>query len=135
MSFILLLIAFVLSGVSAIANKALIQWGLGAYLEIYMISFNGVAAILGGITILILRERGGKKDYSVGFLMGVAATLSGIFFLIALTHTTGIVAFPIRSLGNLVLTTLVSIFAWREKLSRIQWFGMALSLIAIWLIY
>ncbi|NIN68555.1 MAG: hypothetical protein GTO63_28390, partial [Anaerolineae bacterium] len=58
-----------------------------------------------------------------------------LFLLIALEQMPGIVVFPIRNLGNLVFTATVSIIAWREQLSRSQKLGVAVSLVAIWLIY
>jgi multidrug transporter EmrE-like cation transporter len=135
MSFLLLMTAFVLSGILHISNKALIEWGFAEYRDLYMLGFYGTPMLMGGIGMLLRRHRSTPADRWVGLMMGAAGALSMLFFLIALEHIPGIVAFPIRNLGNLVLTALVSIIAWRERLSRSQWLGVALSLTAIWLIY
>jgi drug/metabolite transporter (DMT)-like permease len=67
--------------------------------------------------------------------MGISGAAGFLLMLIALTKLPGIVAFPVKNLGNLVLTGIVSILAWREKLSKTQWAGIILSLAAICLIY
>jgi len=129
------MIAFVLTGVINITNKALIEWDLSGYREIYLLASYMTAMILGGSIMLVKPQETSHSDRSVGFLMGIAGTLSMIFLLIALQHLPGIVVFPVRNLGNLALTGFVSIIAWRERLSRSQWLGIILSLTAIWLIY
>ncbi len=135
MSFLFLMIAFVLTGLISIANKALVQMHLGDFRDAYMLTYFGAPAVLGLVYLISRREHGDNADRRVGLMMGLGGALSTLCFLIALQYLPGIVAFPVRSLGNLVITAIVSILAWREHLSRSQWLGIILSLIAIWLIY
>lgn len=135
MSFILLMIAFLLTGGIGVTNKALVEWDLAAYRDLYMLAFYGTAMVLGAMITFVRQETNKPDDRWVGLLMGLSGALSMLFLLIALEHMPGIVVFPVRNLGNLVLTAGVSIIAWREELSRSQKVGIALSLIAIWLIY
>ncbi|NIN68556.1 MAG: hypothetical protein GTO63_28395, partial [Anaerolineae bacterium] len=58
MSFLLLMIAFLLTGGIGVTNKALVEWGLEAYRDVYMLAFYGTAVILGMTTILTHREMG-----------------------------------------------------------------------------
>ena len=134
-SFLLLMVAFLLTGVLNITNKALVEWNLSAYRDVYMLAFYVTAMILGGSIMFFSRQESSASDRSVGFIMGVAGAVSMICLLIALQYLPGIVVFPVRNLGNLALTGFVSILAWRERLSRSQWVGIVLSLTAIWLIY
>jgi uncharacterized membrane protein len=135
MSFLLLMVAFVLTGVLNILNKALIQWHLGPYRDLYMLAFYATPALLGTVILLVRRQEQSADDKRVGFMMGAAGAISMVFFLLALQGLSGIVVFPVRSLGNLVVTAVFSIIAWRERLSISQKIGIGLSLIAIWLIY
>ena len=135
MSFLLLMIAFLLTGFISIANKTLIQLHLGDFRDAYMLTYFGAPALVGLVYMVSRREHGNYTDRRVGLIMGLGGALSTLCFLIALQYMPGIVAFPVRSLGNLVVTAVVSIAAWRERLSISQWIGIALSLIAIWLIY
>jgi uncharacterized membrane protein len=134
-SFLMLMIAFLLTGLLNITNKALVEWELSKYREVYMLAFYGTAMILGGSIIIMSKQGSTASDRSVGFIMGLAGALSMLCLLIALQYLPGIVVFPVRSLGNLTLTGFVSILAWKERLSRSQWLGIILSLTAIWLIY
>lgn len=135
MSFLLLMIAFVFTGVVGVTNKALIEWRLESYRDLYMLAFYGTPMLLGAASVLLRQQRSRPADRWVGFVMGSAGALSMLFLLIALQHMPGIVVFPVRNLGNLVLTAVVSIIAWKEELSRSQWLGIVLALVAIWLIY
>lgn len=134
MSLVLLIIAFVLTGLGSITNKALIEWGLAGYTDLYMLAFYSIATVLGITGMMFQRSKATATDRWVGSLMGISGALGMLFLLVALKAMPGIVAFPVRSLGNLVLTALVSIVAWKERLSRSQWLGIVLALIAIWLI-
>lgn len=135
MSLFLLMVAFVLTGMLNISNKALVEWGLGGYRDLYVLAYYGTPLVIGTVVVLVRRHRGDSMDMRVGLLMGLGGALAMTSFLIALQHMDGIVAFPVRNLGNLVCTAAVSIVAWKEKLSRSQKVGIALSLLAIWLIY
>lgn len=135
MSFLLLMIAFALTGILGVTNKALIEWGLEAHRDLYMLAFYGTPMLLGAVIMVVRRQEAGSADRWIGFIMGFAGALSMLFLLIALQLMPGIVVFPVRNLGNLVLTAAVSIIAWKEQLSRSQWLGIAFSLAAIWLIY
>ena len=135
MSLLMLIISFVTSGVSAVASKALIEMGLKEYRDVFQLAFYAAGIILGFGVLLILRQRSNPKDSRFGLVMGMFSSLSFVLFLVLLTQTTGIIAFPMRGIGSLVLTAIISIIAWKEKLSRSQWVAIILSLIAMWLIY
>lgn len=135
MSFLLLMVAFVLTGVLNILNKALIQWNLAPYRDVYMLAFYGTPALLGIVILGVRRQEQSGDDRRVGLMMGTAGAISMVFFLLALQGMSGIVVFPVRSLGNLLLTAVFSIVAWRERLSTSQKIGIGLSLAALWLIY
>ncbi len=134
MSLFLLMVAFVLTGMLNISNKALVEWGLGSYRDTYILAYYGTPLLIGIVLLLTRRQRGNSTDMKVGLLMGLGGGLAMTCFLVALQHMDGIVAFPVRNLGNLVCTATVSLAAWKDKLSRSQKVGIALSLIAIWLI-
>ena len=134
MSLVLLIIAFVFTGLCSITSKALVAWGLGDYIHIYLLAFYGVPALLGAIGMRIRPTEVSPDDRKVGFSMGLLSAISMLTFLFALELTTAVVAFPVRSVACLLLTCAISIVAWRERLSRVQWLGIGVSIAAIWLI-
>jgi multidrug transporter EmrE-like cation transporter len=135
MSLFLLMVAFVLTGLLNISNKALVEWNLSQYRDLYVLAYYGTPLLIGTIVLLVRGQRGDAMDMRVGLLMGFGGALALTCFLLALQGMPGIVAFPVRNLGNLVCTATVSIIAWRDQLSRSQRIGIGLSLLAIWLIY
>jgi drug/metabolite transporter (DMT)-like permease len=137
MSLALLIVAFLLTGFTSITNKALVQWHLGEFRYVYMVALYGSAMILGLVSVPLRKKKepSTKTDMWVGLIMGSSGALSVLFLLFALQKAQGIVIFPVRSLGNLIVTALVSMIAWHEKLSKSQWLGMAISLVALWLLY
>lgn len=134
LSYIYLMVAFVLSGLGGIYFKALTEMKLQPYIFMYMLALYSTGLILGLPFIVGNKAERNSADIQVGAFMGFAGAISSIFLLKALEGMQGIVAFPARSLGNLVLTALLSIVVWKERLSASQWVGMALSIAAIWLI-
>ena len=135
MSFLLLMAAFLFTGGMMVTHKGLVELGFGPHNDLYELVFYGTPMILGGLTMLSRRQKSTPSDRSIGICMGISGTLSVLFMLLALEQIPGIVAFPIRNLGSLVATAIVSIIVWKERLSGTQWIGIVLSLAAIWLIY
>jgi drug/metabolite transporter (DMT)-like permease len=135
MSLFYLVVAFALSGVSATLQKVLVECHLFQYRDVYVLSSYLVSLALGFIFLLASKQKATRQDAAVGIVMGLFGSISFIAFVVVLSKATGVVAFPMRSLGNLVLTALISILTWKERPSRSQWVGICLSLTAIWLIY
>jgi drug/metabolite transporter (DMT)-like permease len=135
MSLCLLVVAFVTTGLAAITNKAIHECGLDAYKDIYMLAFYAVGAAAAIVWWLIRPVKIRKADAWLGVVMGICGSLGLVFFIVAIAGMKGIVVFPVRNMGNVVLTALVSYITWREKLSLSQKAGIMLSLAAIFLLY
>lgn len=135
MSLVFLAISFVASGLSSVMSKLLIELHMKEFQDVYLLS-SYVASLLLGCTLLrATKQKGTPRDPSVGLVMGFFGCGGFILFLLFLSQSSGIVAFPLRSLGNLILTAVISMLAWKDRLSKSQWVGVVLSLVAIWLIY
>lgn len=134
MSLLLLLAAFVLSGLNAISNKSLGPLGLDKYIGLYSLGFWGTGIILGLITLGITKHEVRKQDAAVGITMGLTGSIAMVLLLIALRTVPGFIAFPVRSCGNTTLTAIVSFIAWREHVTTRQWLGIACGVVAIYLI-
>jgi drug/metabolite transporter (DMT)-like permease len=134
LSYIYLMIAFILSGLNGIYLKALAEMNLQTHIYVFMFTLYGVGLILGLPTIITKKSETCAIDMKVGGFMGFSSAISTIFFLVALKSVPGIIVFPTRSLGNLILTALVSIIIWKDKLTPYQMVGMLLSVAAIALV-
>lgn len=134
MNLFLLFIAWLFTGINLILNKALIEFGLGSYMHIYMVGFWGVGVIAGLVLRFVSRHNSTRLDAAIGCGMGIAGALGMITFLLALTRLPGVIVFPVRSCGNVLLTACASWLLWREHLRPVQWFGIVLSALAIYLL-
>ena len=76
------------------------------------------------------------SDLGGGLVLGCVNFFS-IFFLMKLVQTgwEGSFLFPINNVGILLLSALVSLLLFREKLSRINYIGLAVSILAIWFVW
>lgn len=134
MSAFLLFVAFVLTGLNLISNKAIHPLGLDDYMGLYGLGFWGTGVVLGLITIAITKHGTRKIDAGIGIVMGASGAIGMVLLLIALKTVPGVVAFPVRSCGNTSLTAIVSYLAWREKVTPRQWLGIICGLAAIYLL-
>jgi drug/metabolite transporter (DMT)-like permease len=133
-SLLLLLAAFLLTGLNSISNKAIHPLGLDDCMGLYSLGFWGSGVVLGLITIAITKHGARKLDAGIGIVMGVSGAIGMVLLLIALKTVPGVVAFPVRSCGNTSLTAIVSFIAWREKVTPRQWLGIICGLAAIYLL-
>lgn len=90
-----------------------------------------VAWLLSVLLMLAKKQRPGRWEVLFGILIGVPNYFSTRFFLRALETVPAVVAFPMFSVGAIVLVSLMGVLLFREKLGRRQWFGMALILGAL----
>jgi drug/metabolite transporter (DMT)-like permease len=97
-----------------------------------------VAFSLGIVVRLISKEKIGgvfnKKVIAWGILLGAVNWGSLYFFVMALINTglDSSVVFIINNSGIVLLITVFAIILFREKLSRLNWTGLALSLLVIY---
>jgi len=88
------------------------------------------------IGLLIFRRRKIlTMEIVFGILMGVSNVLQTHYILRALEHTEGFIVFPVTSAGCIVLTTLVATRLLGEQLNRRTYFGIAISVVALFLLY
>lgn len=134
MSLLLLVVSFILSGLTAVSNRLLIGWDLGDYVSIYSLASLVAGLIISLITCVVTRHEVRRKDAALGVVMGTNGVIATVLFLIALTGINGIVAFPVRACSNIALTAAASYLLWRERVTRLQWVGVGCAIAAIWLL-
>lgn len=134
MSLPLLIAAFLFTGVTGVSNAALGPLHLSGYIGVYSLGFWTSGVVLGLATHAFTRHEMGKRDVSVGTVMGLAGAVAMVLLLMSLNTVPKVVAFPVRSCGNMALTAVVSCIAWREKVTVRQWLGIACGVAAIYLL-
>jgi len=99
-----------------------------------------VSALVGVVTLIIRRIINGStmeiKSVIAGFILGIPNYFSIHFLLNALNlpNLESTVVFPINNTGIVLLSTLLAIVLFSEKLSKVNWAGIALAVTSITLI-
>lgn len=123
--------AFLLSGIGALLIKTLVSLGLEKYRNIYFVSLHTTVLLIAIIVNLLGRHLPSGRELLFGSAMGLAGFGNYWFILLALRELPGIVAFPLRTCGSIVLTLFVSRIAWQERLAPGEVIGVVLAMAAI----
>lgn len=91
----------------------------------------GVALILCVGFIFAKKESFGWKDILWGILLGVPNYFSASFLLKALNDLAAVIVFPTFSVATVVVISMTGLLVFKEKLSKKQWIGMGLILVAL----
>jgi drug/metabolite transporter (DMT)-like permease len=127
----LLSTAFLLSGIGALLIKTLVALGLEKFRNTYFVSLHSTMLLIAIGGNLLGRHLPSKRELLFGGAMGLAGMGNYWFILFALRELPGIVAFPFRTCGSIVLTLFVSRVVWRERLAPGEVAGVVLAMAAI----
>jgi len=124
-------IAFILSGVGALIAKMLVAASLEQHRNVYFISLFATMLVIALGVDLSTRRPPSVKELLYGGAMGLSGIGNYWFIIRALRDIPGIVAFPFRTCGSIVLTLIVSRVVWRERLKPREIAGVVLAMAAI----
>jgi multidrug transporter EmrE-like cation transporter len=79
----------------------------------------------------LTRRLPSRKELIFGGTMGIAGIGNYWFIVRALRDVPGIIAFPFRTCGSILLTLVVSRFLWKETLRYRELAGVILAMSAI----
>ena len=94
------------------------------------------AAVIGGLVLLLKGERITIRSIIAGIALGIINYFTVFTFLKALgqLENNGAFVFPIFNTGIVVLSALIGLFVFHEKLSKLNKLGIAVAVIAITLV-
>ena len=94
------------------------------------------AAVIGGLVLLLKGERITIRGIIAGIVLGIINYFTVYAFLKALgqLENNGAFVFPIFNTGIVVLSALIGLFVFHEKLSKLNKLGIAMAVIAITLV-
>ena len=102
---------------------------------VYMFILFLFAAVLTYILMILETRRTGKKtdltDLAAGICIGIPNYFSSVLLLRSLRTIPAVIAYPVFSAGTIMIVTAVSLFLFREHLSRRQTIGLFLILISL----
>lgn len=109
-------------------------------IEVFSASLFFTAAFIGTVILFVQRFWKGTtiqpRSIIAGFALGIPNYFSIHFLLQALNlpQLESTVVFPINNTGIVLLSTLLAILLFSERLSKLNWFGISLAVISIILI-
>lgn len=126
-----LLLILVTSGLCDGMSKIHEELGNPALSEHFLFYTFGVALLLCLVLIGVKKEKMGWKDVGFGLLLGVPNYFSASFLLKALEDIAAVIVFPTFSVATVVVISLTGLLVFKEKLSKKQWIGMGMILVAL----
>ncbi len=132
---LLLIVAQLLvQGFAQFSSKVLVASGLGAERGAFFLA-TFVSATLVTLPVA-LRHRGevGRRDLVYGGAVGVCNIGGNLSILLALMALPGAVVYPLVNSGGLLLVTVLAWLIFKERISRVNALGIALTLAAVLLI-
>jgi len=119
------------SGFCDVMSKIHEEMGNPALADHFLFYTFGVAMILCIALIIVKKELFGWKDVLFGILLGVPNYFSASFLLKALNDIAAVIVFPTFSVATVVVISMTGLLVFKEKLSKKQWIGMGLILVAL----
>lgn len=132
------LVIFIASGIiDSSINHVQSNLLQGNDLDVFLSTIFSTAFCFGAIVlayqILVKKEKIDVKAIPAGIVLGVINY--GTMFFLAKALGSGILEssalFPINNLSILTVSTIISVIVFKEKLSKKNWFGIGLSIMAI----
>ncbi len=89
------------------------------------------ALILCAVLVIVKREKPGLREILWGAALGLPNYFSARFILGALGEMPAVIVYPTFSVATMVVLTLAGVVFFKEKLSRREWMGVLLILVAL----
>ena len=132
---IYVILAFAGNGMCSTVQKMQQTVFQGQYKNEFMIAALIMSAVAIGIFALVTEKKQVLPNLKAGFwlylICGLANGLANFFVVYLSLRVAASVMFPVISAGGIVLTFLVSLFFYKEKLSKWQILGSALGLVSV----
>lgn len=133
----LLVIIFLLTG---LADASLKIYEEDFSVELTELQFMGMVfafACLAGLMMSVAREGPvvRRDELLTGVMIGIPNLYSAVFLIYALKGIDGSVAYPVVNILNVIGGTLLGLWLWNDKVTRLQWWGIGVALLAILLLF
>ena len=129
------LLSFLANGACSTVQKVQQLDFNGLYKNESMIIALAISSVLLFISAFIIEGKEVKTVIKKGFwfyaLCGVANAVTNYFTILLATRMPASITFPVLSAGGIVLAAIISVFGFKEKLSKMQWVGMILGIASI----
>lgn len=89
------------------------------------------AFVYTAVVVFIRKIKIRVRDFTLGNVLGVPNVFSSFFLIGALNALPGIVVYPVVNIGIILLTTILAIIIWKEKVDKYGTWALIAGIIAI----
>lgn len=118
-------------GASDATSKIYSEWGVPALENQYLLYTFASAFLLCLVLCVLRKESVAWVDVLCGALIGIPNYFSARFLLLSLGSIPAVAAYPIFSVGTLIVVTLLGVLLFKEKLSLRQKIALVIILAAL----
>lgn len=93
------------------------------------------SSLVGLVSLMIGNEwKFTKNEIILGLLIGIPNLYSAIFLIEALSRMSGAIVYTAANLLTVIGATILGLLVWSDKINRLQWIGLALTIVSILLL-
>ena len=126
-----LILLLLVGGSGDAMSKFYEELGRPEFSSQYLLYTFAVALVLCALTALLRGQRLTRSDVLFGCLVGVPNYYSARFLLLSLADVPAVIAYPVFSVGTIILVGAVGVLGFQEKMSARQWVGVAVVIAAM----
>ena len=126
-----LILLLLVGGSGDAMSKFYEELGRPEFSSQYLLYTFAVALVLCALTALLRGQRMTRSDLLFGCLVGVPNYYSARFLLLSLADVPAVIAYPVFSVGTIILVGIAGVLVFHEKMSARQWAGVAIVIAAM----
>ena len=126
-----LLVLLLIGGGADAMTKVFEALGSTALSNQFLFYIFAVALVLCAVLVIYKKERPGIRELLFGAAIGIPNFFSSKFLLRSLADLPAVVVYPTFSIATILITTLVGVCFFKERLRLTQWVALAIILAAL----
>ena len=126
-----LLVLLLIGGGADAMTKVFEALGSAALSNQFLFYIFAVALVLCAVLVIFKKERPGIRELLFGAAIGIPNCFSSKFLLRSLADLPAVVVYPTFSIATILITTLVGVCFFKERLRLTQWVALAIILAAL----
>lgn len=132
----LLVILFVFTGIGDSSLKVFEVDFSDILAKEQFMGFVFISSFLVGLVTLSIRKQWKltKNEIILGLLIGIPNLYSAIFLIEALSKMSGAIVYTAANLFTVIGATTLGVYFWNDKINRLQWIGLVLTIVSILLL-
>ena len=126
-----LLLLLIVTGMAEMMSKIFKEVGNSDWAAQFLLYTFSIALALCLVLLLLKKQKIGAKELLFGALIGVPNFFSAKFLLRALADVPAVIAYPTTSVATILVVSIVGVFAFSERLRKLQWAAVCFIVIAL----